>query len=57
MRYLSVIGGYQSDVIGRRKSMMIDCVVMAVGFILISVSSTVEFLLIGRLLTGHSAGR
>ena len=52
----SVIGGLQSDWLGRRWSMMLDCVLMALGFILVSTAPNIELLLLGRLLTGHTAG-
>ena len=36
--------------------MMLDCVLMALGFIMLSTAPIIELLLLGRLLTGHSAG-
>jgi len=52
----SLVGGYQCDILGRRLSMMLDCVLMAAGLLLIGFAPSTIFLLIGRFATGHSAG-
>ena len=52
----SLVGGYQCDYLGRRRSMMLDCGLMVLGFLAISLAPGWELLLLGRLLTGHSSG-
>ena len=43
----SLVGGYQSDLLGRRRSMMLDSVTMLLGLIAISLAPGWEVLLLG----------
>ena len=51
----SLVGGYQCDLLGRRWSMMVDCLCMAISFLAISLAPTTTVLLLGRFLGGHCA--
>ena len=44
----SLVGGYQSDLLGRRRSMMLDSVTMLLGLIAISLAPGWKVLLLGR---------
>ena len=52
----SVIGGFQTKYLGRKYSMMIDCVITLGGLICIRLANSFPLLLVGRLLTGYSNG-
>jgi len=52
----SLVGGYQCDYLGRKKSMLLDSLLMIIGFISISIAPNFETLIIGRLVTGHAGG-
>jgi len=52
----SLVGGYQCDYLGRRWSMMVDGIIMAMGLLAISLAPTTAVLLLGRFLTGHCSG-
>ena len=53
----SLVGGYQCDYLGRRRSMMLDCGLMVLGFLAISLAPGWELLLLGRLLSRRIFGR
>ena len=48
-------GGYVSDRLGRKKSMLIDCLGYIIGFLLIGFAPNFYVLILGRLITGHFA--
>jgi len=52
----ALLGGYTCDKLGRRKSMMLDCIGYITGFLLIGLAPSFPLLLLGRFLTGHFAG-
>ena len=44
----SLVGGYQCDYLGRKKSMLLDSLLMIIGFITVSIAPSFEILLIGK---------
>ncbi|XP_071745003.1 facilitated trehalose transporter Tret1-2 homolog isoform X2 [Lepeophtheirus salmonis] len=52
----ALFGGIQSDFIGRRKSLMIDCLTAFTGAVVIALANSFSILLIGRYLGGHACG-
>ena len=52
----SLLGGFQTKYLGRKHSMMLDCVIMLGGLICIALANSFPLLLVGRLLTGYSNG-
>ena len=44
----SLVGGYQCDYLGRKKSMLLDSLLMIIGFISISIAPNFETLIIGK---------
>ena len=54
----SLVGGYRCEHLGRRKSMMLDSVLMLAGFVCVAIAPNVEVFLLGELrvlLTATSA--
>jgi len=49
-------GGYTCEKLGRKKSMMLDCVGLVAGFLMIGLASNFPLIVFGRFLTGHFAG-
>ena len=45
----SLVGGYQCEHLGRRKSMMLDSVLMLAGFVCVAIAPNVEVFLLGEL--------
>ncbi|CAB4054462.1 SLC2A6 [Lepeophtheirus salmonis] len=56
--YLSgaLIGGFQSDFFGRRRSMMIDNTFAIIGAAIIATANSFYMLLIGRYISGYAVG-
>ena len=52
----SLIGGYQSNFLGRKRSLTLTNFVMFVGFVLIGFGTNFPMLMVGRTLTGVSNG-
>ena len=52
----SILGGFQTKYLGRKYSMMLDCVTTLSGLICIHLAQSFPLLLVGRLLTGYSNG-
>jgi len=52
----ALYGGYFSDKFGRKKSILIDCLGLALGFLMIGFFDSFPLIIIGRLLTGHFVG-
>ena len=45
----SLVGGYQCEYLGRRKSMMLDSVLMLAGIVCVAMAPNVEVFLLGEL--------
>ena len=45
----SLVGGYQCEHLGRRKSMMLDSVLMLAGFVCVAIAPNVEVFLLGKI--------
>eukprot|EP00088_Acartia_fossae_P020889 TRINITY_DN22405_c0_g1_i2.p1 TRINITY_DN22405_c0_g1~~TRINITY_DN22405_c0_g1_i2.p1 ORF type:complete len:516 (-),score=34.93 TRINITY_DN22405_c0_g1_i2:32-1480(-) len=52
----AVHGGFVSDKIGRKKSILIDCVGLALSFLMIGYFEDFNLILLGRFLAGHFIG-
>ena len=52
----SVAGGFQTKYLGRKYSMMLDCLITLSGLVCIRLSQSFSMLLIGRFITGYSNG-
>jgi len=52
----SLMGGWQADFLGRRLSMMADCILLASGVLVVSQARCPAVLLMGRFLSGHGLG-
>jgi MFS family permease len=51
-----ILSGYLMDLIGRKRTLIITEIPLILGWLLISTSSTVETIYIGRLLVGLGSG-
>lgn len=51
-----LLGGILMERYGRKMSQLILCVPFVLGWILIAVANNIDFILVGRLLTGFSVG-
>jgi len=49
-------GGYVAEKLGRKKGVIIDCIGLALSFLIIAVFDNFPLILIGRFLSGHFAG-
>ena len=45
--------GFLNDAIGRKKSLLIDTGIFFLGFVLLSMSTSVSFLVVARFLLGY----
>ena len=51
----SFVGGWQSEKLGRKKSMMIDCSVFIIGMLITCLTPNTYVLLLARFLVGHAS--
>ena len=52
----TLAGGWQSHHLGRRRSMMVDGLLLSLGILVTSCSSSLAMLLVGRFVAGHGFG-
>ena len=52
----SIICGYQSSFLGRKKSLTIGNLLMAMGFLIIGLGPSFPILMVGRVMTGFAYG-
>ncbi|KAF4121877.1 Sugar (and other) transporter [Geosmithia morbida] len=52
----ALISGYVSDILGRKKSIMIGCIVWLIGSIISCASQNIPMLAIGRMINGLAVG-
>ena len=52
----SIICGYQSSFLGRKKSLTIGNLIMSAGFLIIALGPTFPVLMVGRIMTGVAYG-
>lgn len=51
-----ILSGYLMDLIGRKRTLIMTEIPLIIGWLLISTSSTVEMIYVGRLLVGLGSG-
>ncbi|PSN31080.1 hypothetical protein C0J52_25366 [Blattella germanica] len=51
-----ILGGYLMDLIGRKRTLIITEIPLIIGWILISLSTNIEMIYVGRLLVGLGSG-
>jgi sugar porter (SP) family MFS transporter len=52
----ALVSGYLSDILGRKKSIMIGAVIWVIGSIIVSASQNIAMLIVGRIINGFSVG-
>ncbi|WEW61135.1 high affinity glucose transporter [Emydomyces testavorans] len=52
----ALISGYLSDLLGRKKSIMIGAVIWVIGSVLVCASNGIPMLIVGRIFNGFSVG-
>eukprot|EP00088_Acartia_fossae_P070061 TRINITY_DN9288_c0_g1_i5.p1 TRINITY_DN9288_c0_g1~~TRINITY_DN9288_c0_g1_i5.p1 ORF type:complete len:483 (-),score=53.19 TRINITY_DN9288_c0_g1_i5:85-1533(-) len=52
----ALYGGYVADKIGRKKSLILDCLGLILSYVIIGVSNNFPIILFGRFLSGHFGG-
>lgn len=52
----SLISGYLSDMFGRKRSIMIGCVIWVIGSTIICASQNIPMLIVGRIINGLCVG-
>lgn len=52
----ALVSGYLSDMLGRRPSIMIGCVLWIIGSIIICAAQNIPMLIVGRIINGFCVG-
>ncbi|KAF1981599.1 general substrate transporter [Aulographum hederae CBS 113979] len=52
----ALVSGYLSDILGRKKAIMIGCVIWVIGSIIVSASQNIGMLIAGRIINGMCVG-
>jgi sugar porter (SP) family MFS transporter len=52
----ALISGYLTDILGRKKAIMIGAVIWVIGCIIVSASQNIAMLIVGRIINGFSVG-
>jgi MFS family permease len=52
----ALVSGYLSDILGRRKAIMIGCVIWIIGSAIICASQNIPMLVVGRIINGFCVG-
>jgi MFS family permease len=52
----ALVSGYLSDILGRRKAIMIGCVIWVIGSSIICASQNIPMLVVGRIINGFCVG-
>lgn len=52
----SLCSGYISDILGRKKAIMIGAVIWVIGSIITSASQNIAMLIVGRIINGFCVG-
>ena len=52
----SLVSGYLSDIFGRKKSIMIGCIIWVIGSTIICASQNIGMLIAGRIINGLCVG-
>ncbi|PSS13107.1 hypothetical protein M430DRAFT_265027 [Amorphotheca resinae ATCC 22711] len=52
----ALISGYLSDILGRKKSIQIGCIIWCIGSILVCASHNIGMLIVGRIINGLAVG-
>ena len=52
----ALVSGYLSDILGRRKAIMIGCVIWIIGSAIICASQNIPILVVGRIINGFCVG-
>jgi Na+/melibiose symporter-like transporter len=52
----ALVSGYLSDILGRRKAIMIGCVIWVIGSAVICASQNIPMLVVGRIINGFCVG-
>lgn len=52
----ALVSGFLSDILGRKKSIMIGCVIWVIGSTIICASQNIPMLIVGRVINGFCVG-
>jgi MFS family permease len=52
----ALVSGYLSDILGRRKAIMIGCVIWVIGSSIICAAQNIPMLVVGRIINGFCVG-
>lgn len=52
----ALISGYLSDILGRKTSIQVGCVIWCIGSILVCASQNIGMLIVGRIINGLAVG-
>lgn len=52
----ALISGYLSDILGRKKAIMIGCIIWCIGSAIICASQNIPMLVVGRIINGFCVG-
>jgi len=52
----AILSGFLSDIFGRKKAIMIGCIIWCIGSAIIAASQNIPMLVVGRIINGFCVG-